>query len=481
MSKNKTGIKRKESRIDIIKLFVGFSLIGLVYAFLTAYMSGGDTIRNALFWNGGFSDHFMDFYNTMRDSRDLSWLYQRNIIYPPLSILMMYFFTQLIPAESMPELFTDRYDMQLDPYASTVFFLFACLSMLLIALCVERYLANREIGLERLFVALFCIVSFPVIYCVERGNTSILAAGCCAFFVFFRNSESKAVREFSYIMLAIGAGLKMFPALFGILLIYDKKYFAAFRTVVYGVLLLVVPYILINLMAPAEGGLYEYFASSEEEWFHSDGTLVSFDGSLGRFAQNLLRWVDKKSYFTYNSTSIMNVFYFLYACAVLPPQYAQLGGLGAFLVTELIAFVLGFFCKKEWQKVFICTYLMLNVHSVAMHYTLVYMIPALAVFLAESRGEKKQKLNVAYLALFAVQFVTLPLHCFRRMQLWYSLWAYFFEMLGPTNFNKMISCPAFQLMALIVFIDIVVRAVSEARQKKKIESSIKVRKARSAV
>ena len=174
----------------------------------------------------------------------------------------------------------------------------------------------------------------------------------------------------------------------------------------------------------------------------------------------------------------MNVFYFLYACAVIPPEFAQLGGLVAFIATELIAFVLGFFCKREWQKVFICTYMMLNVHSVAMHYTLVYIIPALAVFLVESRNERKKALNIFYFSLFSVQFVLLPFHFFRTMNSWYAYWAFLFDMLGPTSFNKMISCPAFQFLALVVFIDIIVCAVSAALKKKKIAASIKIRKAR---
>ena len=52
-----------------------------------------------------------------------------------------------------------------------------------------------------------------------------------------------------------------------------------------------------------------------------------------------------------------------------------------------------------------------------------------------------------------------------------------YDITAPSNFNKFISCPAFQLMALIVFIDIIVRAISDARKKKKDSRSIKVRKA----
>ncbi|MBQ6019400.1 MAG: DUF2029 domain-containing protein [Clostridia bacterium] len=479
MAKKKTDARQNKSKIDIMRLFIAFSMIGLVYAFLMAYLSGGDTIRDMLFWNGYESDHFMDFFNPMRDSRDLTWLYQRNIIYPPLSILMMYFFTLLAPAGSLPDLFADRYQMQQDPYVSTLFLIFAILSLLLTALCIERYLSDKKVGAERFFVAVFCLVSFPMIYCLERGNNSLLAMAAATFFVFFRNSESRTVREISYLMLAVAAGIKMFPAVFGVLLIYDKKYFAAFRTVVYGILLVVLPYLLIKVLAPAEGGLYDMMLGMEGELTHPDGTLVTLDGSLGRFAQNLLRWVDNKSYFTYNSTSVMNLFYLLYAIRILPPAFAQMGGLIAFIVTELVAFVLGFFCKREWQRVFICTYLMLNVHSVAMHYTLIYMIPSLAVFLVESRAERRKPLNIAYLGLFLMQFALLPFHFFRSMHEWYVTVGLYFDIVAASNFNKMVSCPAFQLLALIVFIDIVACSIADARRRKKIAASIKVRRARS--
>ncbi len=467
----------RRDRFDMIRLYIAFSLIGLIYAFIIAYLSEGDSIRYSLFWNGYLSDHFMDFFNTMRDSRDLTWLYQRNIIYPPFSILMMYFFTRLAPDNSLPQLFNYRYQMQYDSTLSTIFLCFALVSLLMIAVCIERYLEKKNIGAERFFVAIFLLVSFPMVYCLERGNSSLLAMAASAFFIFFRNSQSKAVREISYLMLALAAGLKMFPAVFGLLLIYDKKYFAAFRTVIYGVLFVVLPYLLIGALAPEEGGLYEVFMNSEEEFMHTDGSEVTLDGSLGRFAQNLLRWVDNKSYFTYNSTSVMNLCYFLYAVRILPPQYAQTGGLILFIATEIIAFVLGFFCKREWQRIFICTYLMLNVHSVAMHYTLIYIIPAFIVFLADSRGERRKPLNFTYLVLFSLQFICIPFHFIKTYLEWTVIVGEVYDITAPSNFNKFISCPAFQLMALIVFIDIIVRAISDARKKKKDSRSIKVRKA----
>ena len=52
---------------------------------------------------------------------------------------------------------------------------------------------------------------------------------------------------------ALAAGLKLYPAIFGLLLLFDKKYKEAIRLVVYGILAVVIPFILISTIpAPVQ-------------------------------------------------------------------------------------------------------------------------------------------------------------------------------------------------------------------------------------
>lgn len=54
------------------------------------------------------------------------------------------------------------------------------------------------------------------------------------------------LRELALICLACAAAMKLYPALFGLLLLSDKKYKEAVRAVIYGIVLLVVPFFFMG-------------------------------------------------------------------------------------------------------------------------------------------------------------------------------------------------------------------------------------------
>lgn len=447
-------------------IFAGVSL------FLTAEMAvftRGNSIRDSLFWNGVSSDHFMDFFNSIRDARDLSWVYQRNVIYPPLSILIMYLFSRMLPKEVVDLKFAKRTILQKSQAGEMLYFFFAMVCLLAFAYMLEKYMRNRKAEKSRYFVILFCLISFPVIYCFERGNTSLLTMIFCAFFIFFRNSEHGAVRELSYLSLAMGAGLKLFPATLGAMLIYEKKYKAAARTVFYGIAALALPYLVILILTPKSGGIADIFARQQTirskamivpflplDIKNSDGSEADPDGSLMRFVRNIFRWIGKRSSFSYNSAGVADLVYILQRNKIVTKAQSQSLAIGVFIGSELLMFGLGFLCKKEWQQVFICIYLMLNIHSISMHYTMVYLMPVFVVFLFSMRHEKRPGfLNWVYFVMFGIQVMTIPYMLIGVRTKINQFLNYTLHLPKVASFNKMLSCVAFQLFAAIVAADII--------------------------
>lgn len=88
-----------------------------------------------------------------------------------------------------------------------------------------------------------------------------------AFFILYRNSEKPLLRELACLALAIAAGFKLYPAFLGVLLLRDKNYLAAVRTVLYGVVCLCFPLFFFN------EGLFGLTL-----WFR---VLFDFSGSRG--------------------------------------------------------------------------------------------------------------------------------------------------------------------------------------------------------
>lgn len=80
------------------------------------------------------------------------------------------------------------------------------------------------------------------LFSFERGNIIYLAVINSIFFLVNYQSENKIIREMSFIALAIAAALKGFPALLGILLLYDKRHKEAIRLIVHGVIFSFLPF-----------------------------------------------------------------------------------------------------------------------------------------------------------------------------------------------------------------------------------------------
>ncbi|MBR5427602.1 MAG: DUF2029 domain-containing protein [Clostridia bacterium] len=480
MLRKKSRLQKKTSVDELTTLlFVFFSAAALICAVGRAFSSRGLSIQDELFWNGVYSDHFMDLFNPMRESRDLSWVYQRNVIYPPLSVLLTFALSRLVPKKEIGIRFSHRYSLQANAITDTIWLVLVVLCVLLFAYCAERYLRRAKLSRMRYAALFFMVVSFPMIYCIERGNLSLMALALCSFFVFFRNDKNAVLRELSYISLAAAAGLKLFPAAIGVLLIYDRKWKAAARTVFYGIAALVLPYLLILLLAPKEGGIAQIVASKSSAMISVPGLLAGNgslpllaaksdpDGSIMRMLDNILSRIENTREFSFDSTSFANIVYFLSSQDVISPEKAKTVSMIVFCTTEVFAAVLGFFCKKEWQRVFFAVFLILNIHVIAMHYTLIYLLLPLIVFLAQSAEEKRPKRDIPYLLLFCIQFILLPFYTNQMRLTMKAIFAFQLGLPTPYSVNKLLSCPMFLILSLAVMTDTVIGLIAGRKAKRK--------------
>ena len=94
---------------------------------------------------------------------------------------------------------------------------------------------------RRFAFAFLAFFSVPVLYLIERGNIIILALISLMIYAFTYNSEEKWKRELGLIALAFSFSIKLYPVVFGWLLIADKRWKDALKCVIYGVLMLLLP------------------------------------------------------------------------------------------------------------------------------------------------------------------------------------------------------------------------------------------------
>lgn len=436
---------------DYAYLYYGIFFLCSVLYIILAMVSEGDTVRYSLFYAPTFtyqksSDLFMDFFNSVRDASHGGG-YEKSVIYPPLANLIYVAIGQMFKSEFVAMDFANRFQLRdYDPIALMVYFLCIMLCVFSVYLILDRYLLRSKFKAAPAALALSSALSFPMLYAIQRGNIIILAIPLTMFFVFFRNHERKLVRELSYIALALAAGIKIYPAVFGILLITDKKYKEALRLVCYGIVAFVVP----------------VFAFGGPELL-----LRLFENIAGFNASHDTATVTLRSGYSFQEL-----------IAVLAPSgFWNVGGKVLFWILEIVALVLVFVLPKDWQKITALCYLVFNIRSLSSMYALAFFLVPFAMFLTDKR---KFRWN-DYLYLISLALMFIPLPC-----LWYG---YLDEMVKHSGLlagftgtsldlarwkliahyggvNKLLSAFAFQEMFLLLVIDALLTPTQNGTKRK---------------
>lgn len=357
----------------LLKTYFGVFTVSSILFFIMLAITDGQSFYNTLFRNSGGTDFFMDFFNSIRDASTKD-VYKEGIIYPPLANIFFYIISGMIDPELAATRFSKRTLLQRDYVCLFLYFVFVVLCLLLFSKLIKQFLAKH--GLDRFSsaFAVMLIFSYPMIYCVQRGNIVLLSLVFSMFFVFNRNSENKFVKELSFILLAIAAGIKLYPAAFGLLLLVDKKYKEAIRLVIYGVICIILPFFFYD-------------------GFESIGDLLN---NLNEFSEYSLNKLSPE-----------------FVCIDVLAMYANLlfgfaySDVYFFLatITFLSALVIIIISDKEWQKIWAIVYLIMNYPSTARTYILIFAIIPFIVFLCSKSFRKR---DIMYYVAFLLMLVVIP-------------------------------------------------------------------------
>ena len=535
--KNSVLAKKSTTSTDLLILFCSIFIFGIVLCIADAVASQGSSFRGMLFHTGVYTDWFMDFFNSIRDSAASNVYTERNSIYPPLAVAFFRFLGRMIPYAEVALDPRDNYEMQKSQSCIMIYLFYTLIVVLGTYRLVykkafdKKYESDYDKKTKRIAAvfSFLTIFSYPLMYCMERGNIVSLAVAFTVFFVFFKDSESKAVREISYICLALAAGLKLYPAIFGLLLLFDKKYKEAIRLVIYGILAVVIPFILINTIpAPVQSSqeliIQQRIHLSEANKYgdldraeqakkeaaaeaaaengedtdsssSSDTSSAALD-SLQKIAASLFKFRNRKSGgINFSSVSIQNVV-LVYGKLVNLCEYIQklrdyhpvlapiADALHDFFVIdssnvafytmiiyEVCAVFALFFVKKLWQRTFILSYLFLNIPTFSSSYVLWFMIIPLVLFLFDRDEKCRSKLDVFMTVLFALLFTPIPTF------MWYSEGSIsFFSYVAlkiPWNsrINHVIATPVFQLIFTILFVQAVKECIRIIKNRKNLKKA----------
>lgn len=287
--------------------------------------------------------------------------------YPPLTYMIMYFFSRLVDMEHYYE-----QDYFLTMYEEPLFLFFLILTMIFWSILIYEIVRTNKNGstATKLLFSASILCSYPILYSLERANTIVPTAFFIAFYLLYYDSTDKKMKELALVSLAIAVALKMTPAILGLLLLYKKDWKSSLRAILYGIIVGIGPFFFF------EGGLNNLFKMFRNMQYNLN-LYPSTDGCT------LLA-----SFMTFG----------------IP--YSETLNLVCKLLTFTIC-VLFILCipllKTKWEQILAITIILLILPSHSGTYCIIYLIPACLLFM----NEKEHKLSeLALLIGYSLVFYT---------------------------------------------------------------------------
>ena len=326
-------------------------------------------------WHPGSS--FYDFFTCIKGN--IYWnrktLYGDGSIYPPLANLIYVLISRCMSISTLKEIkkFSAVNDIKSLQECALYFVLY--MNVLLIAyFCICTKLKKGS-DTEKVLFATGMLFTIPFIYQFERANIIFLALILLMLFLLWKDSDNKIKREMALVALAASAGIKIYPAIFGVLLLKEKRYKEAARLVIYGIIFFTVPFIFF-------GGIQKNLVL----------LLHNLTNTAGQFSSTRLGC----------QLDFSTTFKFL---------FRKMGSQGNFIVGTLrmilaILGVVSVFClKKTWKTILLMVCLIIGVPSISYTYTAIFMILPIIYFL--DSGEIK-KWDLLYLVGMLLVMVPIP-------------------------------------------------------------------------
>ncbi len=360
-----------KSGLNVKKVYFYITTISGVLIFIL----GGLITRGYSFYNlfqSNKSDYFMDFYNPL--SELFNGPYTHGSIYPPLPLLIFKFILRLIPydiASKGPSIIRSTQSGEI------VFLLFMLMTLLMFFILIMEIKKGTKI--EKYIFSFVILLSAPFLFEFERANIIFLALLLLMVFVFFKDNKNRFIRELALISLAASAGIKIYPAIFVLMLIKEKRFKDALKVFFYIVTFLILPVIMI-------GGISQLLILIKNIFTTSDG-IYAWGVGYAVSIENFIR--------------IIGAFY---------------GNFGAFpiLIGKTLSFLIFLFgiisvfsLHPKWKTTALLSLLMIAVPSISFEYVLIFMIIPLIMFLDSE--ERIKKSDYLYLTCFILIFIPFTL------------------------------------------------------------------------
>jgi hypothetical protein len=257
-----------------------------------------------------------------------------------------------------------------------VFLFYMLITLLLFFILIMEL--KKGLKIEKYLFAFAVLFSAPFIHQFERANIIFVALLFLIMFIIFKDSKNKIVRELSLIALGVAGAIKIYPAVFGLLLIKEKRYDDAFKVFIYSAMLFILPFFAI-------GGIDSMFRLYNN-FLHTSDLTTNWGLGYSVNIQNMLRII----------------FAFFGDFTKLPVYF---GSLLSYIVL-ILGLLSAYYLRSKWKTVALLATLMCTIPSISYEYTLIFMLIPIAMFL----DQEEKKKNYLYLVCFILLFIPFTLN-----------------------------------------------------------------------
>lgn len=221
-------------------------------------------------------DTGMDYFNMLANmSHDNPWYADAN--YPAMCFAILRIMFNAIPM-SVYEDGIDGFGLRSNMIAQLGYILLLGVCLLAVWEIVKHLGQGRNA--DKILLAASLIFSGPMFYLIERGNLLLISLpGLLAYYALYDSSQKK-LRYVGYVCLALSASVKLYPALFGILVPLKKRYKETIHLLLIGIVVFFLPFFWFNGFGSVLDMFHGFSVASDVMTSHGIGYNFSFNSCL---------------------------------------------------------------------------------------------------------------------------------------------------------------------------------------------------------
>lgn len=334
-----------------IKLIMSISIFGMIIGILIYFFKK----ESFLFLK---EDRFMDYFNTLKVTNDVYSTVGIGRGYFPFTYVLMIALNFIFKFNILGYIIT---------------------YIIFITILIFFGIKNlSRIKKNILYIVLLIISSYPILFTFDRGNTEYLVM---SFLLIFFLEYKKRNYNNAAILLAFPICMKLYPAIFIILFLKEKKYKEFILCIIYTTLVMIGSFIVIggnksNIhIALQNFNFFTDLCAKTEYGVQYSHTLWSMSNFINIIVKDSL---------------LNSVYINIYTIIII------------ILALSLLLYIL-FIEKKEWKIITILTIMMITFPHVSFDYTLIHMYIPIIYFIISN--DTKNWENILYSFLFGLTII----------------------------------------------------------------------------